>query len=510
MSSLSKSKLWEMMHAYYDNLGPEAWAEEIVPLQISSNLSLAKTYADLIISNINDWLINSYTKPSDSIEPFYIIEVGAGHGKFGFYMAKTLQKMLENYEIQSSSVKYIMTDISDQNIASWKNHSALQEFFQSGILDVANFNAISDTELNLQFANTKILPKSLKTPVFMICNYLFDTLPHDAFYIKNNKLFETNIEITSTDNWKEYFEKAQYKFTNIEVNCSDYYQDQTLNNILCDYQQQVDNCSVVIPTGGFDCVKTIANFTQDSMMLLIADKGYSHTDLFDEDEKPDISFHGSVSLMVNFDAIAKYFTANNGASLLMNTKTSEFQVGCFIQNNNYNIPNTRHSFDRNLGAFSPQDLFNLSYNDDEANESINTIDQIISLLNMCDWDSNIFCDFADNLIELIEENEVDIEQEANLVYGATKAWEYFFKLEKSQDLAYAVGGVFYALDMNAKAIEYYRVSVETFGEYDENLYNLAICLQLEEQEAEAKVIAKRILEINPEYDLARDLLKELS
>ena len=98
---LSKSILWEQMQKYYEQLGPDAWQEDIVPYQITSNKLLAHLYATLINSAIYDHICyqsqntnnNVHSKNTDNPEPFYILELGAGHGKFSFYVCKFLDLM---------------------------------------------------------------------------------------------------------------------------------------------------------------------------------------------------------------------------------------------------------------------------------------------------------------------------------------------------------------------------------------------------------------------------------
>jgi hypothetical protein len=94
MSSLSKSLLWSKLEEYYNNIGPEAWSDEVVPMQISTNKSLALAYANIILGHINDWFA---ANKEITTEPFHIIEIGAGHGKFSFYIVKALEELFQIY-----------------------------------------------------------------------------------------------------------------------------------------------------------------------------------------------------------------------------------------------------------------------------------------------------------------------------------------------------------------------------------------------------------------------------
>lgn len=106
MTSLSNSIIWQNMENYYNDMGPAAWTDEIVPLNITSNTYIAKLYSQLIIAHINDFLLQSKNNNKD--EPFYILEIGAGHGKFSFYLLNYSCAALENYQLPKKTICYFV------------------------------------------------------------------------------------------------------------------------------------------------------------------------------------------------------------------------------------------------------------------------------------------------------------------------------------------------------------------------------------------------------------------
>ena len=44
--------------------------------------------------------------------------------------------------------KYIMTDFTDKNVQFWKQHAQFAEMLSTGVLDIAVFNAETDTEVD--------------------------------------------------------------------------------------------------------------------------------------------------------------------------------------------------------------------------------------------------------------------------------------------------------------------------------------------------------------------------
>lgn len=505
MTSLSKSDLWRKMQEYYNNIGPEAWQDEVVPLQISSNKNLAYDYANVIVAQINDW----FTHNPKSNEPFYIVEIGAGHGKLCFYILKQLAELMANYNLPFNLIKFVMTDIAEKNVQSWFAHPAFKPWLDNGTLDFAVFNAMSDKEIKLQHSGLVLKPGDSKRPIFMICNYLFDSLSHDAFQIRNHKLHEVQIKIDSDADWATYFAKAKFSFDYLPVD-TNYYEDPTLNKILAYYCQNLETGSFVLPVGGIDCIKTVQQFSSEHLVLLIADKGQAMLELFDDLEDPDISEHGSVSLMVNFDALKSYFEYTNGTAMLMPNQSSDFQVACFCTESRFPMLHTRNAFITAFSGASPQDIVNLCYIDDEINPNFKNLDQLLAILNLTLWDPNTFYDFHEMILDRIDIEEITVEQDKALLSGAKLAWDYFFKLEKNQDLPFALGSLYYALDEYELGLEFFKLSIEQFGENAENLYNMAISYQALEQVNDAKQFAKRTLQVDPSYKEAKELLAELA
>ena len=96
MASLSSSILWQRMHEYYAQLGTEVWEEEVVPQQITNNTYLANIYAKLIVAQIQDYILAHDMAEDPS--PFYVLEIGAGHGRLSFYLLENLRQAFEVFK----------------------------------------------------------------------------------------------------------------------------------------------------------------------------------------------------------------------------------------------------------------------------------------------------------------------------------------------------------------------------------------------------------------------------
>lgn len=72
--------------------------------------------------------------PLDVNEPFYIIELGVGSGKFSYFMLKALEEMQEVCAFPFSKIVYVMTDFTESNYNFWIKHPSLRPYFDSGRL----------------------------------------------------------------------------------------------------------------------------------------------------------------------------------------------------------------------------------------------------------------------------------------------------------------------------------------------------------------------------------------
>jgi SAM-dependent MidA family methyltransferase len=512
MTSLSKSILWQRMHEYYAQLGTEVWIDEVVPQQITNNTYLANNYAKLIVGQIQDYIL-AHGKPDDD-SPFYILEIGAGHGRLSFYLLENLRQAFETFEWPKKWLKFIMTDISLKSLESWQTHHALKPFIDEGWLDIAEYNASQDTELKLAISGVHLKENSINKPLFVICNYIFDTLAQDAFQIINHRLHEVELVIKNADkiekgDLKDYFKDAQYEFIKHHVNTNYYSENPALNKILQAYETECENAAFLMPIGAILCIENLKKFTKGPVMFLVSDKGVTDKELFEENDDPDISFHGSVSMMVNFDALRRYTELCGGNCLLMGDKGADFQVANFIFQADYKIPHTTYTFANSLSCFSPQDLFDICYIDDEPITSFTSLESIVNILNLAEWDPSIFYDYHEQIIEKLENDAITVGVQHSILNGIERAWRYFFKLEKSQDLPFAIGSTLYNMGFNEKAIEFYNYSLEFFGKDKDTYFNLTLAYQALGNYVKAQEMINESLKIASKNKALAELQREI-
>lgn len=159
--------------------------------------NLLGAYAQVLLGFLRDCVQANAKLPLDSSKKLYIIELGAGSGKFSFFMIKAINELSELLDFPASSIIYVMTDFTWNNLKFWNGHKNLRRYIDSGQLDVAIFDAVNDDSIKLHHSGVTIRQSTLKNPVCVIANYLFDTLCHDIFQVENGELKEGLISVGS-------------------------------------------------------------------------------------------------------------------------------------------------------------------------------------------------------------------------------------------------------------------------------------------------------------------------
>ena len=202
---LSQSKLWELQTAAYCQFGPRAWGEKGVPFYITSNPFIARQYAQLVLGYIRDGLSPQAKTPIDPSEPIYILDLGAGTGRFGFLFIKYFVDLMARLPHLNIKIRYVMTDIALSNINFWRSHPFLQSMIKEGFLDFAYYHHDEESKpLELIVSGEILSPDALRNPLVVIANYFFDTIPQDLFVVREGQVMEGRITLSVLQSEKTY------------------------------------------------------------------------------------------------------------------------------------------------------------------------------------------------------------------------------------------------------------------------------------------------------------------
>src|SRR5215207_6053264 len=131
---LSESMLWQLQTRYFEHQGVNAWRSGTVPHYITSNPFIARAYAQVVCGYLRDCRA---ARLIDESQPVYMVELGAGSGRFGFHFFKKLAELLPHFALQHLPIKIVLTDFAQQTIDYWTQHPVLRALVERGSLDFA-------------------------------------------------------------------------------------------------------------------------------------------------------------------------------------------------------------------------------------------------------------------------------------------------------------------------------------------------------------------------------------
>src|ERR1043165_51792 len=131
----SSCLIWRLQQDYFREAGIEAWRQGRVPHYITSNPTVARSYAELVFGVFRD-----RARAGASGEPIYLLELGAGSGRLAFHFLKELTRLCAQAPFEAPRFCYILSDLAPKNLAFWSAHPKLQPFVQAGQVDFAEFD----------------------------------------------------------------------------------------------------------------------------------------------------------------------------------------------------------------------------------------------------------------------------------------------------------------------------------------------------------------------------------
>src|SRR6266702_6860822 len=80
---LARSMVWQIQRTFYADQGVAAWTRSGVPQTVTTSPTIAHAYARIVMGFVRD------IHPSiDPRQPVYIVELGAGPGRFAYRFLK--------------------------------------------------------------------------------------------------------------------------------------------------------------------------------------------------------------------------------------------------------------------------------------------------------------------------------------------------------------------------------------------------------------------------------------
>jgi hypothetical protein len=501
---LSQSLLWRRQRDYYAQRGIKAWIDDNVPTFITSNPFFTEIYAGIVAAFFDDFAAVG-SPPLSPEHPLRVLELGAGTGKFSYLFLRHLSALMRERGIAPAAVRYCMTDCSESLLAAWRTNPQLAEFVEAGMLDFAVLAA--GEEIKSPFGSGSDEDRG---PLVVIANYVFDSLPQDAFVIHEQQLLESVVTTRSGGYEAEPLKSLQLSFRNVEV-ARDRYTDPSWNDILRCYRDRLPAATVLFPASALAILKQTAGFGDGRLLVLAADKGYVHEgDLALPQGPLSLEWHAGgncFSTMVNFDAISKYFAAAGGQALLPAKHSGGLNICAFLQGHTGDrFPATAKAYQNAQEAFGTEDLFALLSWLNAHIEEIR-VPQILAVLRLSRWDPTAFM----RIFPVLGRQAGSVALERHDIREAVlRTWANHYPVHPNENvLAFQCGVILLELRFFAEAREMFSTSQRVLGPSAATSYNLGLCFQGLDRPAEALACMVEACGLDPQFEPARSLRQKL-
>lgn len=496
---LSRSLIWQRQREFYRRRGLAAWTAEKVPQFITNNPFIAEIYAQLVFQFLKDCRELDRQAPGRVSGPLHILELGAGPGKFAYLFLRHLAPLLRDQGIPLQALRYRMTDCVEELLPAWRANSYLAEFAREGVLEFDRLEAGA-----IQPAGRKA--GSAPGPLVVIANYVFDSLPQDVFFIHEGNILESLVTTTAPEpatQDSEPLSKLRLSYHNVTLPPGRY-ADAARNGILEQYRARLEGATVLFPSAALDAVEALAPLGDGRMFVLAADKGYTREDaLALSPGPPAFEWHAPecFSLMVNFDAIGKYFEATGGEAMLPEKRSSNLHVCGFLRGRpGERFPATAAACRQAQACFSPDDLFALLAWLNAQLESL-SLPQVLALLRLTRWDPVALM----RLFPVITRQIRGVTRERHdLREAVLKTWANHYPVDPGENvLAFDCGVILLELRFFDDAFALLRASQQALGPSAATSYNLGLCSLGLGRSDEALALMVEACELDPGFEPAR-------
>lgn len=503
---LSQSLLWGLLRRYYQAQGIDAWKTGIMPHYITCNPFIAEAYAKVVLGWLRDCRAAGTIQRE---EPVYLLELGAGHGRFGFLFLRRLLRMLEQSALHDTRITYVMTNLVDRNVAFWREHPALGPMVASGHLDFARFDAERDEAVELVVSGKKLARGEVANPVAVVANYVFDSLAQDAFHVRDGQLLESRARLSSSHEDVDLedidvVKKLTLSFDAQETSSEGYYEDGTYNEILRSYQEKLDHTSVLFPRGALGCVRNLARLSPAGVFLLSADKGHSHEETLLAGADIPMELHGGgFSFSVNYHAIAEYVRRRGGRFFHTPHGHESLSINASVLGGgSQEYRELRQAYEDAIVTFGPDEFFTLSKVHEHAHD-VMTMEQVLALLRLSRWDPAVFCRFARRIAAIVASAASDHQRE--LYWGLRETKANYYHLGDRPDVPFHVGLILCKMGHYAEGIREFEESLRLYGPDAGSYNNLGSALYALNRFDEALAAINRALELEPNSSQARSM-----
>jgi hypothetical protein len=504
---LSQSRLWDLLRRFYKKAGVTAWSEGTIPWRITNNAFIAAAYARVVRAYLEDLADQGPAAGYDPARPVTILELGAGTGRFGFLFLRTLLSLIDTAHADAPKIRYVLTDVAENNMDFWMQHPQLAPLVAAGVLDFAIFDAGADGSVTLRLSGETLSDGTAGNPLVAIANYVFDSLPQDVFRSLGGTLHESRVTIVSPREENDpgdvsIIEKVDFHYRTVPADDAPY-EDATWNGILGSCAARNVEAPVLFPVGALACLRTLSRIGGGRMLLLASDveAGFGDESPIQADPVPK-RYGGSFFLPVDFHTLGLYAAGRGGFTLHAPARHANMQTAAFVFGGpSRAFRGTCAAFARVIAEFGPADYHVL----DEAlrkNGNRPALPEALAFLRLSGFEPWTFHLLSDGIIEGVEKAPLGLQRIA--LEAMARVAGNDFPVGDGCDVPFEIGRAFWRMGRYVEALAFYRKSLESFGENHVTHYNMGLCHYRMGQRPDAIRCFDRCLEMDGSYVPAKE------
>ena len=463
----SESRLWEIQNTLYKTLGLKAWQYFNVPLYVTNHPILAKHYAELVAVYLEGIEL-------DKKEPIYILELGAGSGRFSYLFLHYFSSIFTKHPFV-----YVLVDHVRENLEHLETHPLLKSYFDIGCLDISLMNPLKEETFTLRKCGRVLSRNSVSNPLVVLANYFFDTVEQDLFSLKDQQLFQTLVELSLPQSvYEKKYETSDVDW--IDALKLDYsYSPFKGSTFIQEYSKQMTkDCFFYVPSGAFRILDLLKGITDD-FFLLSGDQGFSTLEQVQENKKMEIARHTSFSISVNYHCFAEYVKTLEGKNYSSLFAREQFMVNLAVCGKQ--PLHLERAFTRTISYFDMHDYWKFTHCLEEL-VPYPPLSLLFYLLKLGEWDPILFFAHREEILKSLASLKGEVKRD--WLEAITLSYKVFFPIAKEEAPVYVCyGQCFQQLFSFDLAIECFESALELDPACASALLHLGLCrMQMGEPE----------------------------
>lgn len=488
------ASFWNRQREAFEQQGVDAWRLQQPILDMgTTNPNVAYHFAQVVLAMFQDWA-NLHPNLTERI---YIVDMGAGVGRFAFNMLMAFTDLYQSSLVQLPPYTYVITDITDSVLDFAEQNPRMQPFVEQGVLDFALFDAESSEELVLRHSGRTISPEELNTPLILIGNYFFSSLRRNLFHVMGGELRGVTFRrapklVQDVEDIKLTLGEPRY-----DTDSSIRYADTNLNRIIESYRTSFEETHVTIPVTGIACLTRLAALSQAGFCLLSMDGGYAHQGELDGQAVPKIvPYADTFYVKVNYHALLGVFEAEGALTLKTDHNHDELtSVGLLAVEQPDVYSNTQRAFEQYFRRYGPDDIFEMLVLLEQHLDQM-SVEQILGAIRSSRYSPRIFQLAAPRLASLLREQGQFYGRQVLAVLPYVEQMN--FTIGTKDNLSYSLGVIYFELALLDEAREKFHQALAEGMVIEEVYFALAITNMLMEELHDARDALLKVMALNPE------------